>query len=197
MSERLSSNIYKSSKPPLLIGTYLLVVITVFFIKTLLVMALMLLLWIVLAMASPSLRLKTTLIMGVFLCGGVFLGNLFWGTGRVILEAGPVVVTDRALSIASERALRVAVLIFSAKVLFTGRQAQLTGELRWILTPLAKLGLRTEEFISSIEETLRALPEVQKMISKRATTLRGKGTSRVKAMGLAIYETFIKELQGQ
>ncbi|RME62563.1 MAG: hypothetical protein D6778_11000 [Nitrospirae bacterium] len=197
MSKNVSTVSYEISSPPLLIGVYFLVFLIVVSVKSLLVMSSFLLVWIFLGVLRPSIRLKTTVIMGLFLCVGVFLGNLFWGTGRVILEVGPLVVTDRAFTVASERALRLGVLIFCAKVLFTGRQSRLAGELRWLLRPLEKLGLKTETFVSSIEDTLRALPEVQAVIARRAETLRNNGASRVKAMGLAIYETFIQELQGQ
>ncbi len=197
MSRDLSTEKDTHSSPAIFIGTYLVVLLVVVLLEEPMALSVLLLLLVLIGLVSPSIRLKKTLLMGSLLSLGVFLGNLFWGTGRVLLEAGPFVITDGGLLTASVRALRVAVLVLSAKVLFSGRIEKLTAELRWLLGPLSWLGIRTGPFVQAIEETLVALPEVQSRISRRASHLKANGNSRVKAMGLAIYETFLQELQRQ
>jgi energy-coupling factor transporter transmembrane protein EcfT len=185
------------TKPPLRIGAYLLVLLLVLATDNLKTLSAVLGIWVLAGMLTPSVKLKKTAVLAFFLCGGIFLGNLFWGTGRVLVEIGPFLITDRALTTAAERALKVAALVFSAKVLFAGMPSRLAQELRWILAPFRKAGINTEAFVCAIEETLQALPEVQQQISKRASAIRQDGASKVKALGLAIYETFIQELQNQ
>ncbi len=184
------------SRAPLRIGLYLLVLALVLYNNSLYVLSGLLgLVWVG-ALLSHR-KLKKTFTMALLLCGGIFVGNLFWNTGRVVAEIGPLTITDRAIHIASLRALKVAVLVFAAKALFGGRPQELAAELRWLLRPLQALGINTEPPVRAIEETLQALPEVQQRITTRAASLRLEGTSRIKALGLAVYETFIQELQGQ
>jgi len=184
-------------RAPVRIGLYLLVVFGVLFIRKLWIVAFVLIFFVFLGGINPSLKMKKTFVMSIFLCGGIFIGNLFWSTGKVLLEIAGVTITDSALQIATERALKVAVLVFSAKVLFANKPHLIAQELRWIMLPFNKIGLHTEVFVSSIEETLYALPEVQQRIFTKASQMNRNGTSKLKALGMAIYETFIQELRHQ
>jgi energy-coupling factor transport system permease protein len=91
-----------------------------------------------------------------------FLGNLFFGQGRVIFAAGPLMITVDGLTDAAVRTMRIFFMIAGARILAASASpnALLTAFGR-ILKPLEYVGLPVNAYVSTMSLTLQSLPHVR------------------------------------
>ncbi|MBF0560067.1 MAG: hypothetical protein HQL08_14950 [Nitrospirae bacterium] len=94
-----------------------------------------------------------------------FISNLFYQSGEVVADLGPVTVTDEGLRIASLRMLRVFDLVYAAKILthFTPIEAMIAS-LRKTLRPLELIGIPVHYFFSVTALTLQCFPVMKKKL---------------------------------
>ena len=90
------------------------------------------------------------------------LGNLFFHPGRILLEAGPLSITDESLRVALVRTARVSGLIAGAKVLTAKTPVvEILGVLERFFLPLERIRVPVSEFFETAALTFRLLPGIR------------------------------------
>jgi len=91
-----------------------------------------------------------------------FLGNLFFHPGRVLIEAGPLSITDESLRTAIVRTARVSGLIAGAKLLTRGTSVEeILETLKRFFLPLERIRVPVREFFETATLTFRLLPGIR------------------------------------
>jgi energy-coupling factor transport system permease protein len=130
-----------------------------------------------------------------------FTGNALFQQGRIIFNAGPVVLTDEGLSIAYMRTMRLFFMITGAKILTATTKIELLitacGNL---LKPLEFLRVPVREFFSIMALTVKSLPELKnEIIGTYREQRKDAGITgfwnRAKLISLFLMPLFVKTIQ--
>ncbi|MBR5229087.1 MAG: energy-coupling factor transporter transmembrane protein EcfT [Firmicutes bacterium] len=88
-----------------------------------------------------------------------FILNMFLHDGKVLVQLGPLEITDVGVQTAVFIAFRLILLIFGTSLLtYTTKPMQLTDGLEKLMSPLAKLGFPANEVAMMISIALRFIP---------------------------------------
>jgi energy-coupling factor transport system permease protein len=151
--------------PEIKIIAYILFIIVLFFIQDMTV-------YLVILAAIPIVLLRIPLksLMRGWIPITIFLvftftGNALFQQGRVIFNAGPLVLTDEGLTMAFMRTTRLFIMIAGAKLLTATTKIELLVEACGnILKPLEFLRVPVREFFSIMALTVKSLPELKNEI---------------------------------
>jgi energy-coupling factor transport system permease protein len=178
----------------------MLFIISLFFIKSLVVYLLILIAVSVIFFRIPFESLKKGWIpIGIFLFF-TFFSNLLFQHGRILYHYGPVVVTEEGLMTAILRTARVFFMIAGAKILTaTTKIESLIGALGNLFRPLERLGIPVNEFLLTMNLTMKSLPVLKDQIVK---TYREKITdsnmrgfwNRARLISLFLVPLFVKSM---
>jgi energy-coupling factor transport system permease protein len=130
-----------------------------------------------------------------------FTGNALFQQGRIIFNAGPVVLTDEGLSMASIRTMRLFFMITGAKLLTATTKIELLiAACGNILKPLEFLRVPVREFFSIMALTVKSLPELKnEIISTYREQINDAGITgfwnRAKQISLFLMPLFVKTIQ--
>ena len=153
--------------PEIKITTYILFIILLFLIQDINVYFFILAASIIIILMAPRKSIISGLIpISIFLIF-TFAGNAMFQQGRIIFSAGPVVLTEEGLTIASMRTMRLLFMIIGAKILTATTKIELLiGACGNILRPLEFLRVPVREFFSIMTLTVKALPELKNDITE-------------------------------
>ncbi len=128
----------------------------------------------------PDRRMRTGWVPVTVILATTFLGNLLFHPGKVLLETGPLTITDRGMDLAVLRSMRVAGLIVGAKVLtITTPVESVLNALKSIFHPLQRIGIRTDAFFETARMSIRILPGIRSLAREefsRRTNSRSNGS---------------------
>jgi len=130
-----------------------------------------------------------------------FLGNLFFYPGRVLMEIGPLNITDGSLRIALVRTARVSALIAGAKLLTLKTPLEeILGTLKRFFLPLERIKIPVNEFFETASLTLRLLPGIRaralKSYREGMNSAAGKGfVSSIRVIVTLMLPLMIKTIQ--
>lgn len=144
----------------------------------------------------PWENLRRGLIITLLFALFIFLANQLNPEGEIILERGFILVANDSLKKGTERALRLLILVMSAKILLWRFSAEeLLKGIERLLGPLGKKKA-VKDFTETALLTLKALPgvkrELQRLYSERC---RDKSLiQRMRATGLIIVAVLTKAI---
>ncbi len=115
-----------------------------------------------LLLLHPDKRMRRGIVPIVILVTATLAGNLFFHPGRVLMELGPLGITDESLEMAVVRAARVSALVVGAKLLtLTTPVEEILAVLKRASAPLERAGLPASEFFETASLTMKVLPEIR------------------------------------
>lgn len=138
--------------------------------------------------------------IGIFLIF-TFAGNVLFWHGKILFRVGPIFLTEEGLATASLRTARVFLMIAGAKILTaTTKIESLIDGLGKILKPLERLGVPVNEFLSTMNLTMKSLPGLKNRITATYTDITQNGNikgfrNRAKAISLFLMPLFVKSIQ--
>lgn len=130
--------------------------------------------------------------------------NLFLFDGRVLLEIGPLQITDKGVHQAIFIAIRLVLLIFGTSLLtYTTKPMQLTDGFEYLMSPLAKLGFPANEVAMMMTIALRFIPTLLEEADKVMKAQQARGAdfetgnviTRVKSMIPLIIPLFVSSFR--
>ena len=130
-----------------------------------------------------------------------FTGNALFQQGRIIFNAGPVVLTEEGLSIASMRTMRLFFMITGAKILTATTKIELLiAACGNLLKPLELLRVPVREFFSIMLLTAKSLPALKnEIIGTYREQIKDAGITgfwnRAKMISLFLMPLFVKTIQ--
>jgi len=154
--------------PYLIIFLYVLLVITLFFIQSIVFHSITALIVVCSGViVLPLRRLKGGFIPITLFLLFTFAGNLFFQSGRILYGSDLLSVTDEGLLVAGIRTLRILSMIFAAKIL-TGilSMDDIIHSLETALKPFERIGLPVKDFFSVMGLTLKAFPLLMNHLMK-------------------------------
>jgi len=146
--------------PYLIIFLYVLFVISLFFIRDIVLHGIIALTVFCIALiVLPLKRVKGGIVPITLFLLFTFAGNLFFQPGRILYGNDLLSVTDEGLLMAGIRTLRVLSMIYAAKIL-TGilSMDDMLHSLETFLKPLERIGLPVKDFFCVMGLTLKAFP---------------------------------------
>jgi len=187
--------------PEIRIVSYIAFVIALFLITNTAFYLFILVILIMLSFRLPFQALKKGWVpIGIFLLF-TFGGNVLRQHGKVVFNAGNLLVTEEGLKIASLRAARVFFMIVGAKILTatTGTESLING-FGNLLRPLERLGLPVKEFFSTMGLAVSSLPKIKEQIAKaygeRTGNRYSKGFwNRTRVISSLLIPLFIQSMQ--
>jgi len=187
--------------PEIKIITYILFIIFLFFIQDITVYLVILTTLPILLLRIPLKSLMSGWIPITIFLIFTFTGNALFQQGRIIFNAGPVVLTAEGLSIASMRTMRLFIMIIGAKILTATTKIELIiSACGNILKPLEFLRVPVREFFSIMALTVKSLPELKnEIIETYREQIKDAGITgfwnRAKLISLFLMPLFVKTIQ--
>ncbi len=187
--------------PEIKIITYLLFVISLFFVRDLNVYLLICVPFSILLIKIPLKTLKRGWIPISLLLTFTFVGNMFYQQGRILFSSGLFVITQEGIHTAVVRTMRVFFMIAGVKILMNATKTEiLIGALRKILKPLERLKLPVEEFFKITELTMKSLPVIKEqtvcMYRERVNREQPGGyLERVKTVSGLLVPMFVRSIR--
>lgn len=149
------------------ISAYLFFVVTLFIMQNMLFYALVSAVIALLFVRIPAESLKRGWIPALLLLLFTFFSNVFFSYGTVVFSAGPVLITDEGLRIASFRTVRIFFMLAGAKILTASLPlAEIIKAFSNMLKPLEKTGLPVYDFFSTMGLTLKCLPALKDYLAE-------------------------------
>ncbi|MBI5632088.1 MAG: hypothetical protein HZA15_01190 [Nitrospirae bacterium] len=130
-----------------------------------------------------------------------FVSNAFYHSGRIIYDAGPVVLTAEGLHLAALRTLRVLLMIGGVKFLMAKtRPDQIVRAMTNLLGPFEKFGLPINDFFHVMGLTLKCFPILKDVLARHyeETIQKGEGQgmlSRARLMALFMLPFFVESIR--
>jgi energy-coupling factor transport system permease protein len=187
--------------PEIRILIYIVFVASLFFIESHIIYAAFLVVILILLLKSPFKSIFSGWIPISILLGFTFLGNLLFHHGKVIYQAGPLLITEEGMDIAFLRTIRLFFMIAGAKVLTaaTGLD-RLVLALGNIFSPLERFGVSSGEFFATMGLTLKSLPKLKARIGEayreEVQNRDMKGFwPRAKALSAFLVPLFVRTIQ--
>lgn len=142
------------------ICTYILFVITLFFVRDVQIQLFVAVLVFLIALTLlPLKKFRRGLIPITVFLMFTFGGNLFFHSGKILYAGTYLTITDEGLRFAALRTLRVFSMIYGAKIL-TGLLSieRIMDAFQGMLGPLERIGVPVRDFFSVTALTLKAFP---------------------------------------
>ena len=180
---------------------YLGFVVSLFFVRDLTVYLVMFAVISILLCRLPFKSIKKGWVPISLFMAFTFISNVLLQHGKVLLSAGPFVVTDEGLKVASLRAARVFFMIAGAKILTaTAGTESLVKSFCELLKPLERLGIPVSEFSSTTTLAVRYLPRIRDQISTGYRKSIAGGDirgfwNRARVLSLFLIPLFVKSIQ--
>ncbi|MGI6205179.1 MAG: energy-coupling factor transporter transmembrane component T family protein [Anaerovoracaceae bacterium] len=112
----------------------------------------------------------------MFILVFTFIINLFVYKGTVLVQLGPVTITDNGLRQAVFIAVRLILLIFGTSLLtYTTKPMQLTDGFESMMRPLAKVGVPAHEIAMMMSIALRFIPVLLEETDKIMKAQQARG----------------------
>jgi energy-coupling factor transport system permease protein len=154
-----------------------------------------------LLMTVPRGQLKAGLLpISLFLLF-TFISNVINQHGRILMTAGPFMITDEGLNIAMVRTVRLFLMIAGVKLMMARMKTEdIVHAGGRLLSPLEKLGLPIRDFFETMGLTITCFPVLRKMASEtyrvkmRTETVHGFW-NKTKLISLFLLPMFIKSIQ--
>ena len=187
--------------PEIKIITYLLFVISLFFVRDLNVYLLVCVPCFILLIKIPLKTLKSGWIPIGLLLTFTFVSNMFYHQGRILFSSGLFVITQEGIHTAVVRTMRLFFMIAGVKILIASTKIELLiGALRKIFKPLERLKIPVEEFFQVMELTMKSLPVIKEqtvcMYRERMNKERPGGyLERVKTVSGLLIPMFVRSIQ--
>jgi energy-coupling factor transport system permease protein len=187
--------------PEIKIITYLLFVISLFFVRDLNVYLLLCIPCFILLIKIPLKILKSGWIPISLLLTFTFVSNMFYQQGRILFSSGLFVITQEGVHTAVVRTMRVFFMIAGVKILMNATKTEiLTGALRRILKPLERLKIPVDEFFQITELTMKSLPVIKEqtfcMYRERVNKEQPGGyLERVKMISGLLIPMFVRSIR--
>jgi energy-coupling factor transport system permease protein len=130
-----------------------------------------------------------------------FLGNVLFQHGKILYHAGPLLITQEGLNMASIRTFRVFFMIAGAKILAATTKVELlVNALGKMLNPLERLGIPVGEFFSMMGLTMKTLPKLKEHIAVAYKEKVRDGNitgflDRARVISLFLVPLFVKSMQ--
>lgn len=130
--------------------------------------------------------------------------NLFLFDGKVLLELGPLQITDKGVHQAVFIAFRLVLLIFGTSLLtYTTKPMQLTDGFEYLMGPLAKVGFPANEVAMMMSIALRFIPTLLEETDKIMKAQQARGAdfetgnviTRIKSMIPLIIPLFVSSFR--
>ncbi len=119
----------------------------------------------VLYLFIPKALLKKGLLITFIFGASIFIANLLNPSGDIIFKKGPFIIAEDSLRLGFIRAMRLLILVISAKtLLWRFSPEEILNDLRKISGPLRNRVIN--EFIESSLLTLKALPGVKRELAR-------------------------------
>lgn len=151
--------------PAVCLLSYLLFSVSLFFISTLWLHLALCAVLLAAAALTPGLNTRKGAVFITLFMLFTFAGNMFYGSGRVLLSFGAMHITDAGLVTAGVRTMRVFELIYAARILSAFVPLQEMAEaFRRLMQPFGRLGLPVNDFFFTLGLTLKCLPAVKSRI---------------------------------
>jgi len=187
--------------PEIKILFYIVFIISLFFVKSLAVYSVFFIGILILLLRVPFKSVVSGWIPVGILLVFTFLGNLLFHQGRVIHQAGPLLITEEGIDIASLRTMRLFFMIAGAKVLTatTGFDLLIRAFAN-ILSPFERIGVPVSEFFSTMGLTLKSLPKLKAQIGEayregmQNSNMKGFW-DRAKALSTFLVPLFIRTIR--
>lgn len=187
--------------PEVKIILFAVFLVSLFLVQNLIVYLFMFVLIVLLLFRVPFASLRKGWIPVTFLLAFTFLSNVLFQHGRILYRAGPILVTEEGLAVASLRTIRVFFMIAGAKILTGTTEIQsLVSAMGKILKPLERLGIPVNDFLSTMSLTMRALPGLRDEIVKTYRDKPHGGNvkgflNRVTMISKLLIPLFVKSIQ--
>jgi energy-coupling factor transport system permease protein len=187
--------------PQIKIITYLLFIISLFFVRDLTVYLLVFIPFFLLLIKVPCKTLKSGWIPISLLLTFTFISNMFYQQGRILFNSNLFVVTQEGIQTALLRTMRVFFMIAGAKIVIAYTKVELlTGALRKILQPLERLKVPVDDFFQVMELTMKSLPVLKeqtvRMYQDKVDKEQRKGyLERVRTVSSLLIPMFVKSIQ--
>lgn len=121
---------------------------------------------IILYLFIPRTIFKKGLLITLLFGASILIANLLSPSGDIIFKKGPFIIAKDSLRLGFIRAMRLVILVMTAKTLLWRFSAEeILKDLRKILGPFRKSSV-INEFIDSSLLTLKALPGVKRELEK-------------------------------
>lgn len=187
--------------PEVSIILYIAFVVSLFFISHVTPYLVLLVVMIFLLMTVPRGQLKAGLLpISLFLLF-TFISNVINQHGRILMTAGPFMITDEGLNIAMVRTVRLFLMIAGVKLMMARMKTEdIVHAGGRLLSPLEKLGLPIRDFFETMGLTITCFPVLRKMASEtyrvkmRTETVHGFW-NKTKLISLFLLPMFIKSIQ--
>lgn len=180
---------------------YLVFVVSLFFITQVTAFLIILVAMLFLLMTVPRRQLKAGMLpISLFLIF-TFISNVINQHGRILITAGPLIITDEGLNIALVRTIRLFLMIAGVKLMMARMKTEdMVRAVGRLLSPLEKFGLPIRDFFETVGLTITCFPALKKMASE---TYRVKMQSepvhgfwnKTKLVSLFLLPLFVKSIQ--
>lgn len=151
--------------PVAALSAYLIFSFSLFFINTLWLHLALSAVLLAAAVLMPGLNIRKGAAFITLFMLFTFAGNMFYGSGRVLLSFGAMHITDAGLVTAGVRTMRVFELIYAARILSAFVPLQEMAEaFRRLMQPFGRIGLPVNDFFFTLGLTLKCLPAVKSRI---------------------------------
>lgn len=130
-----------------------------------------------------------------------FMSNLIGRPGRVLMTAGPLVITDEGLQAAALRGGRLLLMIMGVKLMMgLTRSEDLIKGMGRLLKPLERLGLPVSDFVHTMILTLQCFPALKDMAAeayRRKTVENNSGGfwGRARAIAGFLVPLFVRSMR--
>lgn len=130
-----------------------------------------------------------------------FISNALYHSGRIIVAAGPVMLTQEGLHLAAIRTLRVLLMIGGVKFLMARtRTDHVVKAMANLLRPLEKLGVPVNDFFHTMGLTLKCFPVLKDAIARHYAENIQRGDARgilarARLIALFMLPLFVESIQ--